>query len=873
MWEVLKSIFSPSQYMPHGNCYLWQTSLVWLHLLSDLLIALAYFSIPTMLLYFLCKRKKEVPFLGVFALFGAFIILCGVGHLLEIWTLWYPAYWLSGIEQAMTALVSCYTALQMATLLPQFLALKTPEQLEVVNQQLQYQILERQQAEKILQNIVMATSSVTGEAFFPALVENLAKALNVNYVFVSEIVEGSFHLKTLAIWGEGKIRDNIEFNFLNTPCQTVINTRELSYYPDKLGKIFPKSSFIGNTKAECYLGVPLLDVYRQAIGVLCVINNQPLVNEENAMAMVQVFAARATSELLRQKAEIARSRAYDDLENRVQEATEGLRLRTAELVETNASLKTQIQERIAAESKMKARGNRLKKQQTGLLKLTKNKNLYEGNFQVALQEITELGSHILDVEKTSVWFYSDDKSELKCADSYQLSVAQHSQEKKFFTGGFPLLFQDVNYQDKNHTQNVDIHSDTPGANVDYFAPISVSATLNIPINFKGKIIGMICLEHKGTNRNWEVEEQNFGSYLAYMTSLAMESRDRLQAELSLRQKNLELATTLQQLQTAQQELIQSEKMVALGQLIAGIAHEINTPLGAINSSINSITNFWETYLEKLPIFFKELSPERQEKFFTLLKKSNGEGLSLSTREQRQIKRNLVSQLQANSIDKATIMANYLAGIGVYDNLAEFLPLLKDKNSEEILKIAYQFANVQTSSKTIRTAAERAAKVVFALKTYARYDSSGQKVKANILEGIETVLTLYNNKIKHGVEVIRKFDNSLPFIQCYPDELNQVWTNLIHNALQAMEYDGNLTIQATQLDSYIRVSITDSGKGIPPEIMSKIFQPFFTTKPPGEGSGLGLDIVRKIIEKHDGRIEVNSVPGETTFTVYLLMDNE
>lgn len=101
----------------------------------------------------------------------------------------------------------------------------------------------------------------------------------------------------------------------------------------------------------------------------------------------------------------------------------------------------------------------------------------------------------------------------------------------------------------------------------------------------------------------------------------------------------------------------------------------------------------------------------------------------------------------------------MLGIGVYDNLEEFLPLLRDSNSEEILKIAYQFANVQTSSKTIRTAAERAAKVVFALKTYARYDSTGEKIKANILEGIETVLTLYHNKIKHGVEVIKEFDNS------------------------------------------------------------------------------------------------------------------
>ena len=868
MWELLKTIFSPTQYMPHGSCYLWQTSLVWLHLLSDLLIAIAYFSIPAMLLYFLCKRKKEVPFLGVFILFGAFIILCGFGHLLEIWTLWHPAYWFAGVEQALTALVSCCTALQMATLLPQFLALKTPEQLEAVNRELQHQIVERQQAEQILQNIVVATSSVTGEEFFPALVENLAKALDVTYVIVSEKFNDSFELKTLAIWGEGKIRDKIEYNFLNLPCGAVINEEKILYYPQKIQETFPDKTILQKMKAESYLGMPLLDENQQVIGVLCVVSNNTLADPENAMAMMKVFATRATSELLRQRAEIARRQAYDELEIRVQEATEGLRLRTAELVEANTVLEREIEEKVAAWLAIKARENRLRKQQTGLLKLAKSKNLYEGNLQAALQEITELASHILHVEKTSVWLYSEDKSELKCADSYEESTTQHSKENSLFTRGDSLLFQNVNYRDMIIEDNIDRHLNTQEKLVDYFSPIPVSSTLNIPINFKGKITGFICLDDKGNNRNWEVEEQNFGSYLAYMTALAMESRDRLQAEFNLRQKNQELATTLQQLQTAQQELIQSEKMVALGQLVAGVAHEINTPLGAINSSINSIANFWETYLEKLPIFFKELSPQWQEDFFTLLKKSNSGRTSLSTREQRQIKRNLVSQLKTNLVDQSTTIANYLVGIGVYDNLEEFLPLLRDSNSEEILKIAYQFANVQTSSHTIRTAAERAAKVVFALKTYARYDSTGKKIKANVLEGIETVLTLYHNKMKHGVEVIKEFDSSLPPIECYPDELNQVWTNLIHNALQAMEYSGNLTIQATQADADLKVSITDSGQGIPPEILSKIFQPFFTTKPAGEGSGLGLDIVKKIIEKHDGKIEVKSVPGQTTFTVYL-----
>ncbi|MDQ2097991.1 MAG: ATP-binding protein [Tychonema bourrellyi B0820] len=135
--------------MPHGHCYLWQTPLVWLHVTGDFLIAIAYFSIPTMLIYFIFKRR-DVPFLGIFALFGAFIILCGTGHLLEIWTLWHSAYWLSGIEKAATAIVSCFTAGQMVTLLPQFLSLKTPQELEAINSKLQSEIAVRQNAELAL---------------------------------------------------------------------------------------------------------------------------------------------------------------------------------------------------------------------------------------------------------------------------------------------------------------------------------------------------------------------------------------------------------------------------------------------------------------------------------------------------------------------------------------------------------------------------------------------------------------------------------------------------------------------------------------------------------------------------------------------------
>lgn len=350
--------------------------------------------------------------------------------------------------------------------------------------------------------------------------------------------------------------------------------------------------------------------------------------------------------------------------------------------------------------------------------------------------------------------------------------------------------------------------------------------------------------------------------------VARDISDRFQAELALRQKNQELANTLHELQRTQQELIQSEKMAALGQLIAGVAHEINTPLGAIRSSVENLADFLTSSLEELPQFFQNLSPERAADFFALLHHSLQQPLTLSTKEKRQFKRALIRQLDDHQIDRSDILADTFVDFGIYDDISPFLPLLQDSERQTILRIAYQLSSLQKSTRTIATATDRAAKVVFALKTYARYDVQGEKVLANPIEGLETVLTLYQNHLKRGVETIRNYEPDLPLVPCYPDELNQVWTNLIHNALQAMESKGVLNIEVKRQAQYVQVSITDSGKGIPPDIMPRIFEPFFTTKPPGEGSGLGLQISRKIIEKHAGTILVESVPGETTFTVLL-----
>ena len=342
---------------------------------------------------------------------------------------------------------------------------------------------------------------------------------------------------------------------------------------------------------------------------------------------------------------------------------------------------------------------------------------------------------------------------------------------------------------------------------------------------------------------------------------------------TLQEKNTNLKQTLKELKTTQEQLVQSEKMAALGQLVAGIAHEINTPLGAIRSSIGNIQDFFENNLEQLPNFFNSLTPEETKNYLKFLQLSNNNSYNLSTsREIRRIKKKLVAELEAKNIADAYSIADLLVDLRIEPDLEQITWFLQGERGLKILEEIYHFSTLRQSAKTINIATEKAAKIVFALKTYARYDSGEVKIKSDIIKGIETVLTLYQNQFKQGVELVKNYEQ-LPHIYCYPDALNQVWTNLIHNALQAMNYQGKITIGVSLETDYLQVKITDTGKGITQEVMPRIFEPFFTTKPPGEGSGLGLDIVKKIINRHQGNIKVDSVPGETTFTVAIPINLE
>ncbi|MDJ0727836.1 MAG: histidine kinase dimerization/phosphoacceptor domain -containing protein [Prochloraceae cyanobacterium] len=153
MLEIISNLFAPRDYIPHGHCYLWQPSLVWLHLLSDLLIALAYFAISITLIYFI-RQREDIPFKQIFILFSAFIISCGTTHFMGVWTLWHPDYWFAGAIKAITAVISCYTALELIPIIPQAISLPSPEALQNEIRERQRVEQEIKQAKNFLQTII-----------------------------------------------------------------------------------------------------------------------------------------------------------------------------------------------------------------------------------------------------------------------------------------------------------------------------------------------------------------------------------------------------------------------------------------------------------------------------------------------------------------------------------------------------------------------------------------------------------------------------------------------------------------------------------------------------------------------------------------------
>ncbi len=316
---------------------------------------------------------------------------------------------------------------------------------------------------------------------------------------------------------------------------------------------------------------------------------------------------------------------------------------------------------------------------------------------------------------------------------------------------------------------------------------------------------------------------------------------------------------------------QTEKLAALGRLSAGLHHELNNPAAAAQRAAKDLSKQLALTPEKFkPLMLLQLSPEQVDQintilFETLKKKPAGK---LGMMERSSLEESIVTWLTDHGVEDAYEQAETFAQHHFDVEALESLEAIS--GPDEAGAIAGWIYNVLATEKLVKEIQEstkRISQLVGAVKTYAHMDGSPERERTDLVESIQSTLSMLNFKIKKKkVQVAVEAPEELPQACVFIGELNQVWTNLIDNALDAMEEEGRLSIKLTQDEGNIRISLTDSGSGIPEDVKQRIFDPFFTTKAIGQGSGMGLDISKKIVEQHGGTIEVDSKPGETTFTI-------
>jgi signal transduction histidine kinase len=324
---------------------------------------------------------------------------------------------------------------------------------------------------------------------------------------------------------------------------------------------------------------------------------------------------------------------------------------------------------------------------------------------------------------------------------------------------------------------------------------------------------------------------------------------------------------------------QREKLASLGKLSAGLAHELNNPAAAARRAAAGLAELLATARENnVRLNGFALTPQQRE-YIARFERDTGKRaaqspVSLAPIEQSDREEQLTGWLEAHKVQDAWKLAPVLVEAGV--DGSELDSLVEHIGPEPLGEVFGRVAALLTAAALVHEiehSTARISELVKAIKEYSYMDQAPEQ-EVDLHSGLDSTLTIMAYKIKRAsVAVVREYDRSLPRICAYGSELNQVWTNLIDNAVDAMSGNDSgsvkqLTVRTARDPVGVLVEVTDTGSGIPSEVQSRIYDPFFTTKPIGEGTGLGLDAVSRIVRKHRGDIHVDSKPGDTRFQVRL-----
>lgn len=739
MSQIVKNIFSPTQYMPHGHCYLWQTPLVWLHITGDFLIAIAYFSIPAMLIYFIFKRR-DVPFLAIFALFGAFIILCGTGHLLEIWTLWHPAYWLSGIEKAITALVSCYTAGAMITLLPQFLSLKTSQELEAINIKLQQEIAVRQDAELALR--------CAYENLENKVQERTAELTKTNTSLEAEILE-----KTIAESARKQAEKTVHsvterFQYLLAATPAVIFSCKLS---ENYEVTFVSENIVSllGYEAKNFLNGSL--------------DWHSLVHPEDREIVDRAFAQLLEKESISYE---YRERHKDGYYRWIYDEVKLVKDSAGKPVEC-VGYGVDITARKQAELALQEQLKRERLVNSIQERIRSSLNLEEV-LTMAVEEVRQF----LSTDRTVIYRFNPDWSGFVAVES----VAEGVMPIRGIEINDPC-FQEkyVSVYEQGHIRAIyNIHTaNLSKCHVNLLSQFGIKANLVVPILQGKKIWGLLIAHHCCRKRHWRAYEIESLRQISVQLAIAIQQCtlfEQAQSEIAERK----LAETALQKAVVVADTANRTK----SEFLSSMSHELRTPLNAI-------------------LGFSQLMVRDSS-----LKNEHLEHLEIINRAGEHLLSLINDILEISKIEAGRTQLN--------------------ESSFDLIRL-------------IKTLEE-----MFRLKTESK-------------------------KLQLTFEVA----DSVPhFVKGDEGKLRQVLINILGNAIKFTEIGSiTLRVKAKAEDNTsslpLLFEIEDTGLGIAPEEMNKLFEPFEQTKTghkSQQGTGLGLPISRKFVQMMGGDISVISTPG-------------
>ena len=385
--------------------------------------------------------------------------------------------------------------------------------------------------------------------------------------------------------------------------------------------------------------------------------------------------------------------------------------------------------------------------------------------------------------------------------------------------------------------------------------------------------GIHLVADRSTGDEIIVLAREFESMARRLGSLTQGLEERVAARTEeLERSNAGLTDAIRELKATQDQLVAAEKLASLGQLVASVAHELNTPIAAMISACHDTEASMEPLLGILDLYRGLDGPEAG--LLRRLVAAGGNGRSLpSHAEERKVRMAITRRLSASAIsgsEAATIagLADLLVEIGAeLPDSGEDLRLLLSEQGRIIVEAAWTIAGFIRSVGVMGLAADKAAQVVRSLKIFSRQEEKAPSEPLDIREEIDEVLVLFRGVMKSGVEVERLY-SEVPPVLGWRDSLDQVWINLVDNALHAMDYKGRLVIMVRPSGGMVEVSVKDSGPGMTEAVQARIFTPFFTTKKSGEGTGLGLSISRRIVEETGGTVGFRTGPEGTTFTVLL-----